>query len=728
MTSPPTITLTGRIQKITYYNRDNHFAIIRLRTDENESTITIKGTMPDPKAGESVRVSGVWENHFRYGQQFRFSHFTEALPATVAGIRGYLASGFIKGIGPRLVERIIDRFGAETLTVIETAPHRLTEVNGVGKKISDRIADAWQSHHVARQLVRFLEEIGVDTAHAARLLKTYGKHVIDILCGDPYRVVEDLPRIGFPIADAIARRADTPLDETDRAKACILHLLERAVDRGHAFMAQDRLLDRCGSEFHIDPETAAAALDHLVQGGELVVTKAGEESASPLVYPRMLHESELIIARRIGAMQTVTATISLPDQKWIRKEITKKLSISLSPSQQEILFQLLTHKVSIVTGGPGTGKTTLIRSINAVMERMGHRVALMAPTGRAARRLAEVARRQAVTLHKALGYNLSDGRFDRSEDSPLEADVVIVDEASMVDTMLMAQLLRAVPVSSIFILVGDVCQLPSVGPGSVLADMIRSQCIPTFELTQIFRQDEQSTIVINAHRVRNGAPPILVHPESSDEPSDFVFIEQPHPDRIVETIVDLCTREIPHRFRLDPIRDIQVLTPMHRGSVGTMNLNRRLQEAQNTCGTQVTVMGNRFKVGDKVMHLKNNYAKEVFNGDIGILYGVDPDHERAEVDFDGRIVGYDFIEMEELALAYAISVHKSQGSEYPAVVIPLVTQHYIMLQRNLLYTALTRGKKLVVMVGTTKALHIALENNRPLERRSMLSQRLNRQE
>ncbi len=716
------ITLAGRIERITYYNRENHFTIARLRSDENRRTITIKGTMPDPKVGESIEVRGRWETHARYGQQLKFSVFKGLLPATVDGIRSYLESGFIKGVGPRLVDRIIGHFKADTLTVIETDADRLTEVTGIGKKTARRIAETWKSQHAAGRLICFLEETGVDTAYAARLLREYGSNVIDILCNDPYRVAEDIPRIGFRIADTIVRHADTPVDEMDRARACIFHLLEQAVDQGHAYIAQDQLFDQCRAGFDIGMETGATALNHLVQAGELVVA---DDADAPLVFPRLLHQAETTIARRITAMQTIPPAEKPSDSHLITEEVLQRLSITLSTQQEEILSQMLAHKVSVITGGPGTGKTTLTRSITAVMERLGHRVMLVAPTGRAARRLSEVTGRPAATLHKALGYNLADGRFERSEDDPLAADVVVVDEASMVDTLLMAQLIRAVPVTATLILVGDVFQLPSVGPGNVLADLIRSRRIMTFELTEIFRQDEQSSIVINAHRVRNGRSPLMVPPDDPNALSEFYFMEQADPERVVQTVVKLCQQEIPRHFRLDPIHDIQVLTPMHRGPVGTLNLNRVLQTALNPAGEQVAVMGSRFKVGDKVMHLRNNYRKEVFNGEIGIMNNIDPKKERAEVDYDGRKVSYDFVELDELTLAYAISVHKSQGSEYPAVVIPLLTQHYIMLQRNLLYTALTRGKQLVVMVGTEKALNIALRNDRPGQRRSMLARRLN---
>ncbi|MFO7713326.1 ATP-dependent RecD-like DNA helicase [Desulfosarcina sp.] len=724
MTPTPQITLAGRIERITYHNGENHFTIARLCTDENQRSITIKGTMPDPRVGESIEIQGQWESHARYGQQLAFTTFKGLLPATVDGIRSYLESGFIRGVGPRLVERIIGHFKADTLTVIETRPERLTEVAGIGKKTARRIASAWSSHHAARQLIRFLEEAGVDTAYAARLLRAYGSDVIDILCNDPYRVAEDIPRIGFRIADAIVRHADTPVDEMGRARACLLHLLEQAVDQGHAYIARDQLFDQCREDFDVGSEAGTAALDHLVQAGELVVTEDSHATASPLVFPRLLHQAESVIARRILAMQSISPAEAPPDKRLITEEVLRKLSITLSRQQQEILSQILTHKVSVITGGPGTGKTTLIRSITAVVEKLGHRVLLATPTGRAARRLAEVTGRPAATLHKALGYNLADGQFERGEDDPLAADVVIVDEASMVDTLLMAHLIRAVPVTATLILVGDVFQLPSVGPGNVLADLIGSRRIMTYALTEIFRQDEQSAIVVNAHRIRNGQLPVMTPPDDPDALSEFYFMEQADPERVVETVVKLCRLEIPRHFRLDPVRDIQVLTPMHRGPVGTLNLNRVLQGALNPGGEQVEVMGSRFKVGDKVMHLRNNYRKEVFNGDIGIMDSIDLQKQCAEVDYDGRKVPYAFVELDELSLAYAISVHKSQGSEYPAVVIPLLIQHYIMLQRNLLYTALSRGKQLVVMVGTTKALNVALKNDRPRQRRSMLARRL----
>jgi exodeoxyribonuclease V alpha subunit len=548
MASSSLITLSGRIERITYHNRDNHFTIARLKTDENRRVITIKGTMPNPQIGESVEVRGGWESHPRYGQQFKFRGYSELLPATVEGIRSYLQSGFIKGIGFKLVDRIIAHFKSDTLSVIESDAERLIEVTGIGKKTARRIADAWDAHHTARQLLGFLEEIGVDTAYAARLLQTYGNDVIETMCNDPYRLAEDLPGIGFRIADAVVRNADTPVDEEDRAQACIRHLLEREVDRGHTYTTQSHLLERCQKEFDLGPEIGEVGLTHLVREGSVVLVEAPATDIA-LVFPKTLHESENVIARRIAAMKSIPAETASIDNRLTAKEVISTFTVSLSAEQEDVVHQVLEHRISVITGGPGTGKTTLIRSITAVLESIGTRVLLMAPTGRAARRLAEVTARPAVTLHRALGYNLSDGHFERAEDNQLQAGAIIVDEASMVDTLLMMQLLRAIPVSATLILVGDVFQLPSVGPGNVLEDLILSKTVTTFELKEIFRQDEQSLIVANAHRVRNGDAPVIEPAHEQDVISEFYFMERSSPDQVAQTIVRLCQQEIPKHFR-----------------------------------------------------------------------------------------------------------------------------------------------------------------------------------
>ncbi|MDL2322009.1 AAA family ATPase, partial [Desulfosarcina sp. OttesenSCG-928-B08] len=545
-----------------------------------------------------------------------------------------------------------------------------------------------------------------------------------------------IPGIGFVIADAVVRHADTPVNEADRARACIRHIVEQAVSQGHTHILQDDLVDRCRTAFELSPETIAKALEDLVIAEVLVVreetsavsssSSSSSSFSSSLVFPSEMDQAEQTIANRIMALMTVPPASAPPDTQRMVSDVQTFLSLHLSDQQEKILGQVLSCKVSVITGGPGTGKTTLIRSLTAVMESMGSRVMLTAPTGRAARRLSEVTGKPAATLHKALGFNLSTGAFERTETRPLDVDAVIVDEASMIDTWLMAHLMRAIPMTARLILVGDVFQLPSVGPGTVLSDLIRSGTVATFELTEIFRQAAESPIVISAHQVRKGMLPPL--PKIGSSPDDtlfpFHFIEEADPEAVVKTLVTLCTERIPACFELDPVRDIQVLTPMHRGEVGTLRLNPVLQAALNPATEKVDAVGVRFKPGDKVMHLRNNYQKSVFNGDIGIIRCIDMENSWVEVEYDERQVRYDFIELDELALAYAISVHKSQGSEYPAVIIPLLTQHYVMLQRNLLYTALTRARHLVVMVGTTKALKIALGNDKPRHRRSFLAQRL----
>ncbi|MDL2328819.1 ATP-dependent RecD-like DNA helicase [Desulfosarcina sp. OttesenSCG-928-A07] len=725
MTDASEVSLTGRLERITFHNPDTRFTIARLRVEETRSPVTIKGTLPDPKTGETLSVYGKWETHPRYGQQLRFDRFVPVLPATVDGIRHYLSSGFIKGIGAKRIDQIIRHFEADTLAIIESSPERLCEVEGIGKKTARQIADAWKSHHAVRRLMQFLEQNRVDTRHAARLMREYGPDAADILCNEPYRVADDIPGIGFVIADAVVRHADTPVNEADRARACIRHIVEQAVSQGHTCILQDDLFARCRTAFELSPETAAEALESLVISEAVVVRKTPAIS-SPLIFPAEMDQAEQIIANRIIAMQTVPLVSPLPDMKRVMGEVRTFLSIHLSAPQEKILGEVLSCRVSVITGGPGTGKTTLIRSITAAMESMGNRVMLTAPTGRAARRLSEVTGKPAATLHKALGFNLSTGTFDRTETDPLEADGVIVDEASMIDTGLMAHLMRAVPMTARLILVGDVFQLPSVGPGTVLSDLIQSGIIPTFELTEIFRQAAESPIVISAHKVRKGLLPDLPKPDAIAKKTlfPFHFIEEDNPEAVVQTLVELCTKRIPAAFQLDPIRDIQVLAPMHRGLAGTLHLNQVLQAALNPATQQVDAPGARLKPGDKVMHLRNNYQKSVFNGDIGIIRTLDTEKSDVVVDYDDREVRYDFIELDELALAYAISVHKSQGSEYPAVIIPLVTQHYVMLQRNLIYTALTRARQLVVLVGSTKALKVALGNDKPRQRLSFLAQRL----
>ncbi|MDL1982521.1 MAG: ATP-dependent RecD-like DNA helicase, partial [Deltaproteobacteria bacterium] len=629
-----------------------------------------------------------------------------------------------KGIGRLMAGRIVKRFGADTLNVIENYPEKLLEVEGIGKTKAASISNAWKDHHAIRSLMQFLQEAGVKTSYSAILLKEYGLDALNIIQSNPYCLANDIPGIGFYMADAIALKLGKSENEPERARACIIHLMQQFSNDGHVFAYLDQLTARCKNLFQIESEAAEEAIEYLSTAGELLIENKAEVPDKKAVYLKALHQAEAGLANRLKALLSVPVVPQGIDTEQISNEVLKKLAIKLSEEQLNVLEKIFSYRAVIITGGPGTGKTTLIRSINAVFKALGKQISLAAPTGRAARRLAELTHRDAKTIHRLLGYNFKDNLFDKNQDNPLDADAVIIDEASMVDTYLMFHLLNAIPMTSMLIMVGDVFQLPSVGPGNVLDDMIKSDIIPVFYLKKIFRQARESSIVLNAHRVLKGEFPLLKHINEPADLSEFYFIEQNNPEKVVSTIVELCTRAIPERFGFDPVKEVQVLAPMHKGVVGTINLNQVLQKVLNPNPVTINATNNSFKPGDKVMHLKNNYQKEVFNGDIGTIISIDSKKEELSVDFYGRAVSYDFTETGELSLAYAISVHKSQGSEYPAVIIPLMTQHYALLQRNLLYTAITRGEKLVILIGMKKALDIALKNDRPRQRLSMLTDRL----
>lgn len=725
MNASETLTSTeGCLERIAFYNPENHYTIAKFRPKGAQSAITVVGFMPEPTAGEFMKLDGIWETHSRYGQQLKIVRFEILLPATIDGIRKYLKSGVIKGVGAKTISRLITQFGDQTLVVIESAPEKLTGVKGIGKAIAKQISESWKSHHAVRSLMIFLQNHGVSLGYSGRIFKQYGAAAVDILKDRPYQIACDLPGIGFYIADRIAQHRGALSDDPLRIRACILYLLEQAAADGHMFMTGFEVRRKCARLFDIDAEAVSAAqmtlCDECLIVQEAIACTGGEPGRDQALYLSALHRAEVGIARRLRAFLSVPVKPPDIDQEQMTREILARLAIQLSVEQQAVLEEILLHHIAIITGGPGTGKTTLIRSVAAICDRLRQKTILCAPTGRAARRLSEVARKKASTLHKLLGYNLEQNDFEKDEDDPLDVDVMIVDEASMMDAQLMFHLLKAVPVTASLILVGDVFQLPSVGPGNVLSDLIQSGAIRTFELKEIFRQAEKSPIVVNAHRVRQGLLPDLEKERRGL--SEFYFIEQYQPETVVRTIVELCSRKIPERFGLDPVRDIQVLSPMHKGEVGTIHLNQVLQEALNP--GSFPGAGIPFRPGDKVMHLKNNYAKEVFNGDIGVISEMDGSKRRLSVNYDERTVDYESEELEDLILAYAISVHKSQGSEYPAVVIPLMSQHHPLLQRNLLYTAITRGKKLVIIVGTRQALDTAIKNDKPGNRLSLLDQRL----
>jgi len=720
------LTLEGQLERVTFFNPENHYTVAVLKPFRSQNPVTVIGHLAAVRPGETLSLTGTWEAHPRYGQQFRIYSCTVVLPDAAEDIRKYLATGIVRGIGPATARRIVDRFGADTFDIIARHPERLCEVEGIGEAKAGIISSAWNDYHLTNELMRFLQSIGLKSVFCARIFKAYGTEAMAVLRANPYRLAEDIAGIGFYAADAAARKLGLAENEPERIEACILHLLQQSLKDGHMFVAADTLAALNQRLFEIPAGETAAALERMAGSEKLVLEPAAENSAADRVYLKALHLAETGLAERLKALLSVPVRPPEIDPASILEAVGKRLAVKLSGEQLQALEGILAHRAVVITGGPGTGKTTLIRSVSAVFERLAGRVLLTAPTGRAARRLSEMARREASTIHKALGFNFETGLFDRHPDNPLEADALVVDEASMVDTLLMYHLLRAMPLTAHLVLVGDVFQLPPVGPGNVLADIIASERIPVYHLNQIFRQARESPIIVNAHNVRRGIPLELYALNDPGAVSEFCFLEEHQPAKIVAAVVELCTRVLPGRFSLNPIGDIQVLSPMHKGTAGIINLNQVLQEALNPQAERIQSMGSSFGPGDKVMHLKNNYQKEVFNGDIGVIAAVDKKGGQLTVDYDGRKVAYDLTEMDDLSLAYAISVHKSQGSEYPAVVVPLCTQHFPLLQRNLLYTAITRGEKMVVLVGSRKALQTALANDKPTRRLSRLAQRLQR--
>ncbi len=716
--------IEGHLDHVSYFNAENHYTIAKIKTPGVENPITVVGFMAAVSPGESLKISGSWETHPRYGQQLRIKTYEVTLPGTVDGIKKYLESGIIKGIGPSLAGRIVDYFGPMSLEVIEKHPERLLEISGIGKAKSALIRNAWKDHHSVRSLMQFLQEMGVKTSYCGKILKAYGDNAVDILREDPYCAAKDIPGAGFYIADAIAGKLGFLQDKPERVRACIIHLLEQGANDGHVFLYGRKLIDNCRNYFQIEYDAVVDGVGFLSDTGDIVVENKSGHFETDAVYLKELHQAETGLADRLLAYLSIPVNTLSIDADEITAKVQKKLAIKLSDEQINVIGGIFSHRIAVITGGPGTGKTTLIRSVAAIFDSVGKKVELAAPTGRAARRLSEVTGRKAQTIHRLLGYNAIDGFFDKNQDNPIDAEAVIIDEASMVDTILMYSLIKAVPVTAALILVGDIFQLPSVGPGNILSDMIGSEKIPVFYLSKIFRQAEESPIIINAHRVCQGEFPLFHEPETSAGISEFCFIEKNRPDLIGPVIVDLCKKIIPRFFGFDPVNDVQVLTPMHKGVAGTLNLNQVLQTALNPRPALIQVMGSSFKEGDKVMHLRNNYQKEVFNGDIGSIVSIDEKKKNLSVNYYDRIVDYGYEELDEISPAYAISVHKSQGSEYPVVIIPLVTEHYMLLQRNLLYTAITRGSKMVILIGSKRAFEIALKNDKPRERLSGLKEKL----
>lgn len=722
-------TLEGQVERITFAGEADGYSVLRLKVRGRRDLVTVVGSFVSVVPGEVLRLRGAWTRHPKYGEQFRAEHYETLSPDTVEGIRKYLGSGLIKGIGPEMAKRIVKAFGASTLDVIDTQPERLLQVDGVGPKRLKMIIKAWDDQKEIREVMIFLKSHGVSAALATRIFKEYGKESLTVLRENPYRTAMEVSGIGFVTADKIARNLGFGPDSEKRAEAGLHYVLFRAAEEGHVCLPRNRLLDEAGKLLETPVDVLEKGLEALAATGRVVLESvpepvAGSMGDAVIVFLRGYHVAETQLAGRLSYLTSFAKRFPPAKIDDAVTAVTSRLPFPLAPLQLEAVRKALTEKVMVITGGPGTGKTTLVKAVCAAYRRLGARVALTAPTGRAAKRLSETTGHDAATIHRLLEYSPATGGFQRNEQRPLTADCLIVDEASMLDTLLAHHLLKAVAPKTTVIFVGDVDQLPSVGAGNVLQDIIASQVFPVVRLTEIFRQARQSLIVVNAHRIREGSFPINGSAQEG-RLSDFYFIEKDDPEEVLRVVVELCTSRIPKRFGMDPVDDIQVLSPMHRGVVGAQRLNQILQEALNPKGHAVERAGKVYRVGDKVMQLRNNYDKEVFNGDLGRIRAVDEENQEIRVLMDGREVTYDFSELDEMTHAYAVSVHKSQGSEYPAVVVPIVTQHYMMLQRNLLYTAVTRGRKLVVLVGSRKALAIAVRNDRIQKRHTLLASRLN---
>jgi exodeoxyribonuclease V alpha subunit len=701
----PQEVLAGLVERVTFHNPENGFCVLRAKARGHRDLVTVVGHAATIAAGEWITASGEWVNDRTHGQQFKARFLRTSMPTSVDGIERYLSSGMIRGIGPVYAKKLVRIFGEKVFDVIEAEPARLREVEGIGPVRAGRITAAWAEQKVVREIMVFLHNHGVGTARAVRIFKTYGTDAVQVMSENPYRLARDIRGIGFKTADAIAMKLGVEKTALIRVRAGISYALTEAMDEGHCGVPTDELVPLAESLLEVPAELVRTALDLELADGTVIAGGVGETRCTFLAG---LYRAERAIAERV--LRLANGTLPWP---WIDPDkalpwVANRVGLALAENQIAAIKLALVSKVLVITGGPGVGKTTIVKGILRILSAKGVRLRLCAPTGRAAKRMTEATGFEAKTIHRLLEVDPKGGRFKRGEDYPLDCDLLVVDEASMMDVLLMQALLKAVPDNAAVLIVGDIDQLPSVGPGQVLADIISAGAVPVIRLTEVFRQAAQSRIITSAHRINQGSIPDLSPPGTD---SDFYFVQAEDPEAAVARIIELVKTRIPRRFALDPIRDIQVLCPMNRGGVGARSLNIELQAALNPAGDRtVERFGWTFAAGDKVMQIENDYDKEVYNGDIGYIDDVDSDSGELTARFDGRSVTYGFDELDTLVPAYAATIHKSQGSEYPAVVIPVVTQHYAMLQRNLLYTGVTRGKKLVVLVGQKKAVAIAVRN------------------
>jgi exodeoxyribonuclease V alpha subunit len=714
--------LSGLVERVTFHSSETGFCVLRVKVRGHRDLVTVLGSAADIHSGEYVQASGHWERHRDHGMQFRAVFLQVTAPTSLEGIERYLGSGMIKGIGPHFAKRLVKTFGDTVFDVIEKTPERLREVEGIGQVRLKRITAGWADQKAIREIMVFLQSHGIGTSRSVRIFKTYGADAIPLVKENPYRLARDIRGIGFKTADHLAQRLGIPKESILRARAGISYALMEAVADGHCALPEENLLTLAEELLEIGRGTLAEALALEAAEGGVVIDHIGDTTC---VFLPHLRKAEDVVASIIRRQQVGTPPWPLIDQIKALPWVEAQLGVTLAPGQRDAVRLALSSKVLVITGGPGVGKTTIIRSILHILKAKGVTPLLAAPTGRAAKRLGESTGLEAKTIHRLLEFDPKEGGFLRGNDLPLDCDLLVLDEASMVDVPLMAAVLKALPEQAALLVVGDVDQLPSVGPGQVLADLIGCGVVPVARLTEIFRQAAASQIIVNAHRVNRGAMPEF--PAPTGALSDFIFVEAADPEDAAAKVVKVVSERIPARFGFNAIRDVQVLCPMNRGGVGARSLNLDLQTALNPQRQDQPVVerfGFTYRVGDKVMQIQNDYAKDAFNGDIGFVVAIDSDEAEVLIDFDGRQIAYEFGELDEVVLAYATTIHKSQGSEYPAVVIPVLTQHYPMLQRNLLYTGITRGARLVVLIGQKSAVGIAVRGVRERRRWSKLRELL----
>lgn len=716
--------LRGTLERVVFHNADNGYSVLRVKVQGKSDPVTVVGVMVAPQPGIGMQAFGTWINDARFGRQFKMERFETLLPASLEGIRHYLGSGLIKGVGPRLAGRIVESFGTGTFQVLDEDPDQLSAIKGISPRLVSTIKTAWAEHKGIRELIMFLQPHGVSTSYAVRIFRHYGTDALAVVRENPYRLAMDIHGIGFLTADTVAMKLGFTHDSAIRAEAGLLYVLRRVTDEGNVFFPYDKLVHQTADELGVETALLEDALRSLVADERIVIDTLTADDGAPFdgVYLSRYHHCESKIAFYLHRILHSPKSVRFTEPETMLEKVLGMLPIALAEEQIEAARSSLGGKIVVITGGPGTGKTTVINAIIKLFQTAKGKVLLAAPTGRAAKRMSETSGLESKTIHRLLEYSPKEDGFARNENNPLACGLLVVDEASMLDTLLMYHLLKAVPLGATLVLVGDVNQLPSVGPGNVLKDIIHSGVVEVVRLTEVFRQAAASEIIMNAHRINQGEVPPLMPP--SQGLSDFYFIRQDDPEKCADMIVELVRDHIPRRFKFDPVDDIQVLTPMHKGSAGVAALNNRLQAALNVQTQKVQRGERQYRLDDKVMQLRNNYDKDVFNGDIGRICYVNSDDRELTVRYEDRNVLYSFEELDEISPAYAISVHKSQGSEYPAVVIPILTQHYMLLQRNLVYTAVTRGKRLVVLVGSVRALHMAVSNNKTHKRYTWLNKRL----